>query len=191
MPIIDPTSIERLNANAPPIQDFISLDGQRSPGRATIVGAGSPRKWDKPGGYAISGSQLLYIGDELPDFDVIIDLWESPRHWIEWNHFAHVLEPYKRVAGAAKFLDIVHPLLYRAPLRINQVVIRDVTQFEQSPKGLWTCRILMTAWKGEPKTAYAKPNGTIPAFGAGLPSLEQDPVIASLVARVRANGGDL
>lgn len=181
--------LELLNASTPPTQDFIILNGRRSPGRATIVNAGSPRTWDKQKGWGFTGATLIYTGDDLSDFDVIIDIWETPRHWIEWNAFAGLLE--KRSTGlGAKFYDISHPLLYRAPLRINQVAIRDVTQWEQSPKGLWTCRILMTAWNA-PKPALGKPNGTIPAAGGGIDPLANDPQIAALMAKQAALGGAL
>ena len=39
---------------SPPIQDFIVLGGLRSPGRATVAGAGSPRDWDIRKGWAFS-----------------------------------------------------------------------------------------------------------------------------------------
>ncbi|MDX6479513.1 MAG: hypothetical protein QOG85_23 [Gaiellaceae bacterium] len=181
--------LDLLNSATPPVQDFIILQGRRSPGRATITNAGSPRTWDKQKGWGMSGATLIYTGDDLSDFDVIIDIWEKS-HWGEWNDFARVLE--KRSSGlGAKFLEISHPVLYRAPLRISQVAIRDVTQFEQSKTGLWTCRILMTAWNS-PLPALGKPDGTIPGVtGGGITDLDNDPEAQALLAKQRGLGGVL
>lgn len=179
---------ELLNAGTPPIQDFILLAGQKSPGRATVTSAGSPRTWDKQKGWGFSGATLIYTGDDLPDFDVVVDLWDQS-HWTQWNSFARVLE--KSPTGIKpKALEIIHPLLNRAPLKITQVVIRDVTQFEQSAKGLWTCRIQLTAFRA-PKAALGKPNGSIPRAGTGILDFSSDPQIAALMTKQAALGGAL
>lgn len=180
--------LDLMNATTPPAQDFIVLGGEKSPGRATPVGAGSPRKWDKQGGYGISGATLLFTGDDLSEFDVIIDLWEL-EHWIAWAKFARVLEK-SPIGTRPKALEIIHPLLNRAPLKITQVVIRDVTQFERSPKGMWTCRIMLTTYRA-PLPALGKPDGTIPRASAPIDPFGSDPVIKDLVAKQAALGGAL
>lgn len=183
-----PLPLDLLNANTPPVQDFIVLNGVRSPGRATIVNAGSPRNWDKQKGWGTTGATLIYTGDDLAEFDVVIDLW-LPEHWAQWNTFARVLE--KRSTGlGAKFLSISHPLLYRAPLRITQVALKNVSQFELAKSGMWTCRLSFIDWK-EPMPALGKPNGTIPRDNSGIADFASDPQIAALMAKQAALGGAL
>jgi hypothetical protein len=180
--------LDFLNSGSPPAQDFILLDGQKSPGRASITGAGSPRKWDEKGGFGYSGASLVYLGNGLSDFDVVIDLWE-PSHWKEWTDFARLLE--KVPDGVlAKAHTIVHPLLNRAPLKITKVVIRDVTQFEQNDKGLWTARIPMKSFK-LPQQALGKPDGTITKANLGISDFSDDPEIAARLKKQAAMGGVL
>lgn len=180
--------LDLLNSGTPPIQDFILLNGEKSPGVCTVTGAGSPRTYDKQKGWGFSGATLIYTGDDLSDFDVLIALWEKS-HWGEWNKFARLLE--KAPTGIRpKALDIVHPQLNRSPLKITQVVIRDVTQFDQSKTGLWTCRIPFTSWRA-PKKALGKPDGTIPKAGTGILDFSGDPQIAELMKKQAALGGAL
>lgn len=172
-----------------PLADVILLDGVPSPGVATIVGAGSPRTWDKKKGWGYSGATLVYTGADLSDFDVILTIWQKTGlQWAQWEAFALVLD-LAPVGVLAKSKSIVHPVLNRAPLSITSVVIRDVGQWEQSKTGLWTCRIGMTAYRA-PMPALGKPNGTIPASGAIAP-FAADPEIEALMKQQAALGGIL
>ncbi len=180
--------LDLLNSGTPPIQDFVILGGEKSPGRATVTGAGSPRKWDKQSGFGFSGASLIFLGEDLSDFDLLIDLWE-PEHWVAWNSFARVLEK-PPIGVRAKALEIVHPLINRSPIKITQVVIRDVTQFEQSDTGLWTARIPLTAFRA-PKPALGKPNGSIANANNPISDFSDDPAIAALMRKQAALGGAL
>jgi hypothetical protein len=188
---VDLIPIELLNGGGPPVQDFVILNGIRSPGVCQIVNAGSPRKWDRQGGYGYSGASLVFTGTDLSDFDILIDLFEK-KHWSDWNIFARLLD--KEPLGVKpRTLDISHPLLYRAPLRITQCVVRDVTQFTQgtgSAAGRWTVRIPMTSWR-KPQAALGKPVGSIPRAGTGIADFTKDPEIAALMAKQAALGGAL
>jgi hypothetical protein len=179
-----------LNGTSAPIQDFIILSGEVSPGTCEIVNAGSPRTWDKQKGWGYSGATLVYTGDDLSDFDVIVTLWEKGgQQWADWYKFAKILE--KPPTGVrAKALEIVHPVLNRPPLKITQVVIRDVGQPVQSKTGLWTIRISMTAYRGA-LPALGRPNGNIPRASTGIDPFESDPQIQALIAKQAALGGAL
>jgi len=180
--------LDLLNSGTPPTQDFIVLGGKVSPGLATVTGAGSPRTWDKQKGWGFSGASLIYTGDDLSDFDVVIELWELS-HWAQWASFARLLE--KSPTGVRpKALEIVHPLLNRAPIKITQVVIRDVTQFEQVRPGRWAARVMFTAFRA-PKPALGKPNGTIPNASNPISDFSDDPQIAALMRRQASLGGAL
>jgi hypothetical protein len=180
------TTVADVLADAlPPEQDYIILGGMTSPGRAMPIGAGSPRRWDTPPGYGLEGSFSVYLGDKLPAFDVIIDIWKKEQ-WAEWNVFAKAVlgKPKSRFAPG---LDIKHPLVNRAPLNIKSVIVEDVTQFEQDETGLWTCRIKLVEWR-KAKPALSKPIATIPNAAAPVPTAQDkaDAQIQALTAEHRA-----
>ena len=183
---VDP--LELLNSGEPPIQDFVLLGGAKTPGLAYPTGAGAPVNWDRQKGWGYSGATLIYTGADLSDFDVIVEMWERS-HWRDWNDFARVLEK-PPVGVRAKALEIVHPLINRAPWKITQAVVRNPTQFEQSPTGKWAMRIQLTAFRA-PLPALGKPNGTIPKAGTGILDFSSDPEIAALMAKQAALGGVL
>lgn len=179
---------ELLNVGGPPKLDYVILNGIRTPGRATITGAGSPRTWDKQKGWAMSGATLIFTGDDLSDFEVHVDIWED-RHWTEWTPIAKLLE--KRSTGlGAKFLNIIHPQLYRAPLRITAVAVRDVSQWTKSKSGLWSCTIALTDWKA-PKPALGKPDASIDKPEQGIADFSNDPQIKALLNQQADLGGGL
>lgn len=182
--------LDLLNSG-PPIQNFILLNGDKSPGLATPVNAGSPRTWDEQKGWGFSGATLIFTGDGLSDVDVIIELWEMA-HWPAWDRFARILEK-SPIGVKPKALSIVHPLLNRAPLKITQVVILDVSQFEQgtgASAGRWTCRIKFKVF-GRPRPALGKPDGSYPQAGTGILDFSKDPQIKELMAKQAALGGVL
>lgn len=180
--------VDLFNSGTPPRQDYILLNQQKSPGRATVTGAGSPRTWDKQKGWGFSGATMVYTGEDLSDFDVLIDLWE-PEHWVDWASFAKLLQKAP-VGTRAKAMDIGHPLLNRPPLSITQVVIRDVTQWEQSPKGLWSARVMFSSFRS-PKPALGKPDGTIANANNPISDFTDDPQIGALMRKQAALGGAL
>ncbi len=157
-----------LNGGKPPYQDYIMLGGQQSPGLATPVKAGSPRNWDKRAGYGLSGATLVYTGDDLSEFDVIIDLWEDA-HWSEWATFAKKVLTKPPIGTRPMALGIQHPLLSMAPLNITEVVVKDVYQFEQDEFGMWTGGIAFSVYRA-PKPVLGKPLGAIPSVQKPIPT---------------------
>lgn len=143
-----------------PQQDYILLGGVKSPGRATILGAGSPRTWDVRQGYGYSGAVVVFTGDGLAKFDVRIDLWEKS-HFSEWARFAKVALEKAPMGLKPKAMDIAHPVLNMAPLKITSVVVEDVSQFEQDEEGMWSCTIKLLQYRA-PKPALGKPLASIP-----------------------------
>jgi hypothetical protein len=184
--------LDVIAGTSPPAKDYIVLGGVRSPGRATVLGAGSPRKWDKQQGYGVSGATLAFTGDDLSEFDVVIDLWEDS-HWREWGAFAKVLasRPKGRFSPEGAF-TIVHPVLNRTPISISSVVVLDAGGFEQNDTGLWTTRIKFSAYR-KPRVALGKPNAAIPGV-AGKTATAQDAAdrqIAALLDEQASLGGAL
>jgi hypothetical protein len=156
--------------NTFPQQDYVMLGGAKTPGRATIVGAGTPRSWDVRQGYGYSGAIVVYTGDGLAKFDIVVDLWEK-EHFADWIRFAKIALEKSPLGTKPKALDIQHPLINLPPLSITSVVVEDVTQFEQDEEGLWTCTIKCLQYRA-PKPALGKPNAAIPNAAKPTPTAQ-------------------
>lgn len=143
-----------------PAQDYIVLGGEQSPGKAEVVGAGSPRGWDKREGYGFSGGFLVYKGDNLASFKVRISIW-TPDQFAQWARFARLTLVKPPIGTKAKALEIQHPLLNLDPIKITSVVVEDVSQWDQDDDGLWTCEISFIQFRA-PMPALGKPTAAIP-----------------------------
>lgn len=176
-----------------PGQDFVVLAGKISPGLATVTGAGSPRAWDVRKSPGANGAWVVYMGRELAKFDIVIDLWK-PQHFDEWKDFASILTPISEtdfrqlvesaalstlrggaspgvVAAGKQALGISHPLLLMPPLYITACVITDVSQFEVSDEGLYTCRISCLEFRvPQPLPVLVRPQSSTPAEGPKAPT---------------------
>jgi hypothetical protein len=177
-----------LNSGTPPHQDYIVLEGKKSPGRATVTGAGSPRTWDKQKGYGFSGATLVYTGNDLSAFDVILELWLD-EHWTAWANFAPILVKTPSGKRPTRPLQIGHPILNRAPWSITEVALLDVLAPEQDDDGIWTIRLMFSSWSA-PKPALGKPNSKIPGVASTDP-FANDPEIRGLMDKQASLGGAL
>lgn len=153
-----------------PAQDYITLGGMQSPGRATITNLVLERKLDVRQGYGSSGGEVVYTGDKPAKFDVQIDLW-LPEHFALWERFAKIClaKPKFGVQGMA--LDIDHPLLKIEPLKITSVCVEKVSQFEQDDEGMWTCTISFVQWL-KPRPAISKTVASIPNAVTKVPTAQ-------------------
>lgn len=167
--------------SAPPEQDYIILAAIKSPGKATLRNAGSPRDWDVRKGYGFSGASVVFTGNGLAKFEVDIELWE-PTHWIDWAPFAKLLKKPSGIIPTVG-LGISHPLLSLPPLEISSVVVEDCSQFEQDDEGLWHCTIKFLEYK-RPLPALSKPIAEIPAASKALPNAT-DAVNAEIAAKAK------
>lgn len=139
--------------------DYILLANTRSPGVADVVGAGSPRKWDKRDGIGLSGSFSVFTGRDLAEFSVRLRLY-SESDWADWYAWKPLVDkmPTKRT-GKGKdsgVMDIWHPFL--EALDIKSVAVVDTLQPEQTGDGEWTIEIKFIEWR-QPKVALATPEG--------------------------------
>lgn len=155
-------------------QDFIVLSGQRSPGIATIEGAGSKRNWDKRKGYALSGAICVFKGLDLSEFKVRLKL-VSVQDWNDWDAWKTIVQrpppvsfdrgvvPTQAEATAAvrrarpHAMDIEHPML--ESLEIRSVVVTNVSQAEQVEDGVWVITIDFLEFR-QPTRALAIPSGS-------------------------------
>lgn len=139
--------------------DYIKLAGQKSPGVAEVVGAGSPREWDERKGYGLSGSFSIFKRRELAKFSVRLKLVSQQdfADWATWSKIVLKL-PTRRGGNtpASGYLAIEHPML--ADLDIKAVGVRNVSQPEQTDHGEWTVTIDFIEFRS-PKLTLAKPDG--------------------------------
>ncbi len=157
-----------------PVADSIVLCNLDSPGRATVLGANSPRDWDIRKGYGSSGATVVFMGINVSKFSVLIDLWDDPSSpismWPLWEIFAKTClgKPVKGLPlgtgpQALFAMDIKHPQINMEPLNIKSVVVYDVTQFVQDEYGLWTCEITFLEYR-RALAALGRPNMAIPSI---------------------------
>lgn len=111
----------------PALWDAILLADQESPGIADVAGAGSPRTWDERKGQGMSGATLVYTGDGLAEFTVVLSL-TTPQHIDGWNTWKLLVAKTPR-GVQPKALDIYHPAL--ADLGIKSVVVLDVSSLDK------------------------------------------------------------
>lgn len=146
--------------------DKAKLNGVDTPGVCQIIGAGSPRKWDKRDGYGWSGSWVVWAGNDLSSFSIVLSLY-TQQDWLEWHAFKPIVlrKPYN---VRPKALSIYHPVL--AEVGIIAVVIEDVKAPQQTNDGEWTIELQCLEWRA-PKFALAKPDG---AAATEVDPVEQD-----------------
>lgn len=178
-----------LNAGTPPRQDFVLINGKKPPGLSIPSNAAMKLTWDKQKGWGYTGASLIYTGQDLSDFTITFVIWEKS-HWKDWGDFVSVLE--KPAAGKVPpALTVRHPLLNRAPIRIEKCVINEIGQWEQGETGLWTCTGSFTDWRAR-KPVLQKVEGIPEPKGpTTLAEFENDPVFGPLLKEQRRLGGVL
>lgn len=134
-----------------PYQDYIILGGLPSPGVAVVRPCNSPRNWDIRKGYGFSGSYLVFTGVGLSKFSVDIYAWKA-EHFAAWKIFAKALlippkitDVFAPLKNAS--LSIKHPVLNDDPHNIDQVVVEDVTSWDQTSPGMWVRTINFIQFK--------------------------------------------
>lgn len=131
----------------PPTQDWIELAGHRSPGLAVVRAAGTPRTWDIRQAYGFTGAVVTFTGAGLAKFEVDIYAW-LPAHFSAWKTFAKATLAAPAPVRNPASLAIRHPVLTDPPLAIEQVVVEDVSQWEQNEDGgLWVRTIKFIQYK--------------------------------------------
>lgn len=135
--------------------DYFLLADQKSPGLATVAGAGSPRGWDIRKGYGFSGAVTWFTGLGLAKFSAKIELYTTD-DWAGWDSFKPLVK--KPPLGVRpKALDIWHPFL--EDLEIKSVVVEDLLQPLETAPGVWTIEIKFLQHRGL-KFSLAKPEGS-------------------------------
>lgn len=144
-----------------PYQDHIVLAGQVSPGLAAVRGCSSPRNWDVQKGYGLTGATVIFTGEGLATFDVDIFAWE-PEHFTAWEIFARLTLVNPPIGARPTAMFIQHPQVNDPPISVSDVVVTNVTQWEQGEEGgLWARTISFLQYR-KAKPALIKPLGGVP-----------------------------
>jgi hypothetical protein len=143
--------------------DYVLMRGQRTPGLASVWGAGQPLKWDERAGYGYSGATLWFKGAGLSHFEVRIEL-RTPKDFEDWAVFMPIL---RAPAGTMpKAIAIWHPFLEM--MKISAVTVEDFSQPTEKDPGAYEVVIKLAQWR-RPKLTLVKPE-------ASKASVSTDPV---------------
>lgn len=147
-------------------QDKAEINGIVTPGVCEVIGAHSPRKWDKQSGPGYSGAWLIYHGTDLSDFSIVCRLYTDD-DWLEWDALRPMLTR-PPIGSRPKAMSVVHPVLDQ--VGVISMVVEDVMAPQQTGPGEWTIEIRCIEWRG-PKAALSKPDA---AAATPLDPVEQE-----------------
>jgi hypothetical protein len=137
--------------------DYIRLAGQKSPGIAEVISAWDDREFKIHQPPFATGARIVFMRRKLAEFSVRISLYTSEEH-AEFAQWRRVIDEKPDARKAAKGLDIWHPLL--EAIDIKAVVVRSVSQLEQTEDGVWQCTIAFLEYRPLPQVTLAKMDGT-------------------------------
>ncbi len=156
-----------------PTQHYISIGGERSPGKATVRGGNTPRGWDIRKGYGLTGATVAPTGDELAaGIVVLFEFWQAAQITAWYAYAAKYFDKSVRILPGGKTpkpLGIFHPVLAAPPLGMTSFVVKDATQLENDGTGLWSCEVHLLQYR-KPKPALAKPSGVVPPAAVAAPT---------------------
>lgn len=171
-----------------PAQDYIMISFDKSPGKATIVSANSPRGWQVMKSPYVSGAALVPTGDEPARFDIMFELWTA-EHLKAWRYFAAAYfdKSVRFEPGTIKpvALSISHPILNAAPLRITSAVIVGATALMNDGYGLYSCVVSFLQYRA-PIPAAKRPDASLQEKQKAAPKAQDaaDRTIVQLEAEV-------
>lgn len=136
--------------------DYIKLAGQNSPGYADVFGAYDERDFAVRQPPFSTGAVILFKRRKLAEFSVRIRLYTLEEH-AAFTAWRPIIDTKPDNRTKAKALDIWHPLL--AQLDIKSVVVKSVSQLDQTADGEWSISIAFLESRPFPKQTLAKLEG--------------------------------
>lgn len=136
--------------------DYILLAGQKSPGYADVYGAWDERDFAVRQPPFSTGAVILFKRRKLAEFSVRIRLYTLEEH-AAFTAWRPVVDAKPDNRTRAKALDIRHPLLEQ--LDIKAVVVKSVSQLDQTSDGEWSISIAFLESRPFPKQTLAKLEG--------------------------------
>lgn len=151
-----------------PDQDYITLGGMSSPGKATVTAGDFVAKYDVAEGYGQSGGSTIYHGDTIKHAEVTIELW-LPEHFAQWEVFSRTILFKKPIRGTA--ITVHHPVL--KAIQFIECQVEAVSAFQDDGTGLWSCSIKLLEFR-RPKAMLSKALVAIPGVPKPKPPVAVD-----------------
>lgn len=148
-------------------QDYVTIGGDRSPGRATILDPKREIGWDVRQAYAYSNAVLVPKGNPPATFAIRFDFWD-PAQLAPWTAFSAKYLKRSGVIkdGKAYALAINHPILQAQPIALQECVVAKIGGLNKSDdEGTWGSTIEFLEY-GQPKIVAQTPPPVIGAAGA-------------------------
>ena len=126
--------------------DYLIVGGEPVPADSAIL---SPpklkRNWDVRPGFGIQGAFCVYTGEGLAAFDVTFNFVDEDTEplWDAWA--SRYLVAPKGTKPAA--LGIYHPLLMKAPFKIQNVQVTDIEGWSFISPGHWQTRLSLLEYR--------------------------------------------
>ena len=179
--------------------DNVYISDQLVPGIVEIKGLDAKRDWDERRSFGMMGSRLLYKGQKLTHFSLIVSLY-TEEHWDDWLEFGPMIRrpppPDRSQLSGITSLPSLHrvmraqapPLTIRHPLleeyRITRVVVENVLAPVQQETGYWIIEINLIQYQ-PPQRVLSTSGGRDRASGTS----RQDREIAALTLELNELAG--
>ena len=160
--------------------DYVTIEGNNSPGRATILDPKREIGWDIRQAFAFDIPNLVPKGSPPGTFGIKFDLWTSA-DLAAWNPYA--ARYFKRalvkvnggnIAGltaTTKRLTIIHPILQAEPFKVAECVVTEIGGLNKDETGLWSSTIKFME-SGPPRPALQPAVAAIAGIKATQPDAQ-------------------
>lgn len=164
--------------------DFVPAD------KTTLSPPKLKRNWDVKPGFGIQGAFCVYTGEGLAMFDATFEFWNEEMELL-WDVFANLnLTAPKGIKPAA--LGIYHPILVKAPFKIQNVQVTEIEGWSQVTPGHWQTRLSLLEFRPPLPFKPLKTEPVVPPVQASAPpkpATEQDIRMAAAAAKFAAAAG--
>lgn len=177
----------------PEAYDRAKIAGILIPGQSEVTGVRTINNFDYWRGYGITHPILIFKGREVKQFTLELRFWEE----IDLDIYQKNVEPLllklpiekRRADGLFDLVayDFSHP--HTNSQGIRSVCMGEIPQLEQTDDGLWSVKLVLFPFWGQPKQQAAKPI----ASGDDKPKPEdaRDKVILQLSDQISQVGKSL
>ena len=136
--------------------NYVSIEGQRTPGFGYVEKAGIIVQWDKIRGYGWGGAVSRFVGVDLSEFNIRYQIW-TDQHWAD--HYAFLPLVAKPPRGTRpKARDLWHPFL--EALDIKSVNVQGVSQPHPIEDGTVYEVVVAVQELGKPRRMFGTVQGS-------------------------------
>lgn len=135
--------------------DFVLLNGLPTSGVIDFGEVARKYNWSKLNGPGLAGGFVVYRGQELIEFDLLLRLYDET-DWAVYNTILPLLQKPTN-AFRPQALTISHPLLDMLSPPLRAVVCSAVTLPQKTGEdGLYTAKVSLIEYR-KPKVSYGAP----------------------------------